>query len=316
MFGLAQFVHFPTRGENVLDIIMSNDDQIINNIYSAPPIGHSDHAVVNFTLGLKYSYSSKTSYSSNVKTKYIGQRANTVSVAYNYDWQKADYELIAMYLNKCDWYSLIYNNPSAQSAWYAFLSMFWTAIDCPKAGKMDTGNKKPRCYPRYIRRCMAKKKKAWRRCVQNPSSAICHQRYSDCTNELRVLIDTYVSQTEKHVIESYNLGTFYRYINKRISHRPNIGALTDDTGNNVTGDLERAELFNCHFASVGVVDNGFVPKWFCRMYKHCGSKLDTVHFDDESIVADKLKTNLSSGPDGLPPLFFKQLKFCLAKPSV
>jgi len=31
-------------------------------------------------------------------------------------------------------------------------------------------------------------------------------------------------------------------------------------------------------------------------------------------VADKLKTNLSSGPDGLPPLFFKQLKFCLAKP--
>ena len=29
---------------------------------------------------------------------------------------------------------------------------------------------------------------------------------------------------------------------------------------------------------------------------------------------NKLKPNLSSGPDGLPPLFFKQLKFCLAKP--
>jgi len=52
------------------------------------------------------------------------------------------------------------------------------------------------------------------------------------------------------------------------------------------------------------------------MYRHCGSKLDTVHFDDESIVAaiNKLKPNLSSGPDKLPPLFFKQLKFCLAKP--
>jgi len=52
-FGLTQFVHFPTRGENVLDIIMSNDDQIINSIYSAPPIGHSDHAIVNFTLYFK-----------------------------------------------------------------------------------------------------------------------------------------------------------------------------------------------------------------------------------------------------------------------
>jgi len=178
---------------------------------------------------------------------------------------------------------------------------------------MDTVNKKPRRYPRYIRRCMAKKKKAWGRRVQNPSSAICRQRYNNCTNELRILIDNYVSQTEKHVIESNNLGTFYRYINKHISHRPDIGALTDDTGNIVTGDLERAELFNCHFASVRVVDNGFVPN---SMYRHCGSKLDTVHFDEESIVAaiNKLKPNLSSGPDGLPPLFFKQLKFCLAKP--
>ena len=96
---------------------MSNDDQIINSIYSAPPIGHSDHAIVNFTLGLK------NSYSSNVITKCIRQRASTVSVAYNYDWRKADYELIAMCLNKCDWYSLIYNNPSAQSAWHAFSSM-------------------------------------------------------------------------------------------------------------------------------------------------------------------------------------------------
>ena len=67
---------------------------------------------------------------------------------------------------------------------------------------------------------------------------------------------------------SNNLGTFHRYINKRISHRPDIGALTDDTGNIVTGDLERAELFNCHFASVGVVDNGFLPN---SMYRHCGS---------------------------------------------
>ena len=78
-------------------------------------------------------------------------------------------------------------------------------------------------------------------------------------------------------------------------------------------DYDRGELFNCHFASVGVIDNGLIPSVANR---HCDSIIDTVQFDDTSIVQaiNKLKPNLSSGPDGLPPLLFKRLKFCLAKP--
>jgi len=56
--------------------------------------------------------------------------------------------------------------------------------------------------------------------------------------------------------KSENLGTFYKYINKRISYTPKIGALTDYSGNIKTDDHDRAELFNSYCSTVGVVDNG------------------------------------------------------------
>jgi len=207
------------------------------------------------------------------------------------------------------WYSLICNNPSAQSAWYAFITLLWFVIDLYvlKAHSSCAGNKKKR-YPRDIRRCMARKKKAWKTFKQNPTSITCRQRYRECVNDLRARSNNYVKQIEADIVNSNNLGAFYRYINKRTSYRPEIGALRDNQGKTVIDDYDRAELFNCHFASVGVVDSGLIPSIANR---HCDSIIDTVQFDDTSIVQaiNKLKPNLSSGPDGLPPLLFKRLKF-------
>ena len=41
-------------------------------------------------------------------------------------------------------------------------------------------------------------------------------------------------------MKSENLGAFYKYINKRTSYRPAIGALTDDGGNIKTDDYDKA----------------------------------------------------------------------------
>jgi len=64
--GLCQFVRFATQsindqsvnhlcGDNVLDLVLANYSQIINSrpISPGPPVGHSDHVLINFTLGLQ-----------------------------------------------------------------------------------------------------------------------------------------------------------------------------------------------------------------------------------------------------------------------
>jgi len=50
--GFIQFVDFATRGGNILDVILADDDQIITTVGADVPIGHSDYLFINFTVVL------------------------------------------------------------------------------------------------------------------------------------------------------------------------------------------------------------------------------------------------------------------------
>ena len=71
-------------------------------------------------------------------------------------------------------------------------------------------------------------------------------------------------------------------------------------------------MFNEYYASIGILDDINIP--FCPIV--VSSILETVSFTETSVVSafNKLKSNLSSGPDGLPPVLFTRLKYCLARP--
>ena len=51
--GFTQFVNFHTRGNNLLDLVLSNDSKIVCSITSKPPLGHSDHNIIDFKLDVK-----------------------------------------------------------------------------------------------------------------------------------------------------------------------------------------------------------------------------------------------------------------------
>jgi len=107
-----------------------------------------------------------------------------------------------------------------------------------------------------------------------------------------------------------NLKTLYNYVNYRIFYRSGIGALIDNARNAIVNDLDKANIFNEYFASVGTVDNNALPP--CTKVS-IENMLSNVEFNSDNVMLamNKLKANLSSGPDGLPPLLFKRLKHCL-----
>jgi len=116
-----------------------------------------------------------------------------------------------------------------------------------------------------------------------------------------------------HIIETDNLGTFYKHVNKRIRHRDTVPALIDNNGLTVTAEEEKANILNKYFAYVGIVDNGRVPY---SIQIQPSNVFDTVVFDEQNIMQAirKLKINLSAGPEGLPPLLFKYLQLSIVKP--
>ena len=131
---LYEFVHFPVRGDNLLDLILSTDNQILSTVFPMPPLG--DHVVVHFTLGLNcYEIS-----------RYSSDRS-----VFTYVWKKAAYEGIADYLYNTDWYHLVYCNPSAECAWNAFVAAVWNAIDLYVPKTTSVTNRYRKHYPIDIR---------------------------------------------------------------------------------------------------------------------------------------------------------------------
>ena len=77
----------------------------------------------------------------------------------------------------------------------------------------------------------------------------------------------------------------------------------------LTDDHAKATALNNYFASVGLIcsrDNGVNPDCDAN-YVTCLSSANT---DEADVIAaiDRLKNNFTSGPDGLPPVFFRHLK--------
>jgi len=48
--GHYHFVSFHTRDENILDLILTNDEQGISSVEARRPLGHSDQCVVDFII--------------------------------------------------------------------------------------------------------------------------------------------------------------------------------------------------------------------------------------------------------------------------
>ena len=72
------------------------------------------------------------------------------------------------------------------------------------------------------------------------------------------------------------------------------------------------KTFFLYFASVWRSDNGIVPECVSLNV----TSLESVCFDELDIICaiKKLKSNFTCGPDGIPPMFFKQLNEVLAFP--
>ena len=84
-------------------------------------------------------------------------------------------------------------------------------------------------------------------------------------------------------------------------------------GNVVTWDQSKANMFNNYYAKVGTTDNGCTL--VCDIVS-VSSILEIVRFSETDIITaiNKLKPNLSSGSDRLPPLLFKKLQYIWSYP--
>ena len=172
-----------------------------------------------------------------------------------------------------------------------------------------------RSYPKTtleMRKCRAKKRRLWRKLRTKKDDTVIRLKYRECIHHWRFLIQQQQMRTEKRLIEANNIGSFFKFVNKRISNQTSIGPIVTPNNITLTTDYDKACSFNDYFTSVGRPDNGITPVC-CNRTDIC---LDTIEVNATNVMAaiKKLKSNHTCGPDGLPPILFKRLQHIIAYP--
>ena len=299
--GFSQAVNKATRKNSVLDIVLSNDPLVVSDLSVNSPFCKSDHNTLSFKLLL---HQMITENSENLKPIY--------------DWTNADFESLENYFLNFDWCKLLMYNFTADDLWVAFRDIWKLGIANFVPLKQPPTHAKRKCYasklyPKEIKKLLSKKNILWAALNKNPNEHL-KLAYNNVNNKCRGLIRKHALDTENKVVKADNLGAFYKHVNRKLSCKTGIGPIKRSDGSYSSTDVEKANIINNYFASVCTIDDTNLPPFQPKADINHSFEQITITAGKVKKVISKLKNNLSSGPDNLPPLFFKKLSKSLSEP--
>ncbi|MFZ2538081.1 MAG: reverse transcriptase family protein [Oscillospiraceae bacterium] len=276
-----------------------------------PPFSTSDHVVIDFSVFIPGSKQNQNYIPSAVS----GCDSKTSFVVY--DWTSADYNAINDQLKSFNWYELFGFNFNVDAIWEKFKLILWPIIDCfvPKKNIPHHKKYKPRFYPKHIRNLLNRKAAIWRTLKNNfsPDTKI---RYHQISNLCKEAIRNFDADRESKLLDSNNLGAFYKFVNQKCSSSSGVAPLRGSGDTLLTDDLDKANLLNSYFNSVFIIDDGKLPHFPSRFQPGPHKTLSDIDISPTIIsrTLGNLKTNSAAGPDKLPPIFFRKTSSSLSYP--
>jgi len=277
--------NFPTKNQSFLDVVLTNELSLVNNVSTQKNFSTSDHCAVSFTLNYHVPDPPVSSFFDFV----------------NGDWQAANDLLF-----KIDWPDVFSDFCSVNDMYLKFLNIVWSVINLfvPLCNKRVSYSK----FPNYLQNLAAKKHFLWLNRLQ-PGGLAAFQK---CSRDFAVQCRKYAKNFEKRLICSGNDNLFYKYLNKKIHSKFRINFLEGSNGGYITDDCVKANCFASYFASIFKPDNGLLPV-FPPM---SSASLDSVDTSPKAIcdAISKLKDKISLTPDQIPSYFLKRTATSISFP--
>lgn len=282
---LHQHVMEPTRGDSILDLVLSSEQGLVQEVKVDCPVANSDHNVITFVIPLQVYHK--------------GTGSKTV-----YKYHKADYVKVCRRLQSIDWAS---STGNIEQMWKKFKSEF---IECREQyvpnGRRVRKTKNAAWMKRNILRGIKRRGRLWRNYVERPTHEnrclYIKQRNQTCA-EIKGAKRDFEFKLADNIKEDPK--SFYAYVRTKSKSKSGIGPLKDENGRVIDGNDVMAQLLNNYFSSV-----------FTR--EDLENIPHTEENDDEHILCDiditaervfkaigNMKLNKAAGPDELTSTFIK-----------
>ena len=285
---LYQHVREDTRFMNVqsslLDLIFTKEEGDIKNIEVEDPLEGSDHGIVT------------ADFVSEWKSRVI-QRPRRM-------YHKGDYIKINEELERINWEEK-YEGKSVQECWEIFKSILVKLVET-YVPMSNPGDYNEPWMNKSLLRQWKKKYHAWKRYTEGKN----YHKYEEYKREANVLKKK-IRQTKRAYERKlakgirHNRRGFFKYVNSRLTVRPEITEMKNENGILVDADKEITDIMGRYFNSVYTAPSNEAMPNMNNMYN---TELHTIPILREDVQKrlEKLNVNKSCGPDDIHPRVLKE----------
>ena len=289
---LTQHIETATHdGGNILDLVISSEDELVRDVEMCGNIGKSDHALI------KYTVQADAKNSRNTKQYRNFRRAQTEEMRG---------------LMRKDWRSLM-EGKNVNEMW----SMLKESLEYTVAKHVPIKKSKRTDEPRWLdaemrKKILEKRKawKSWKTTGRMTEKAVYARVERDCKRMIRNKKNAYERNISKNRITNPKL--YYSYVNSAKKNKSRFGPLKHD-GEFIVNPKEQAEMMNEFYSSVFTRSNGESPS---KPAINGNVFLSDIKVTRERVkeVIDGMRENAAPGPDRIQPLLLKMLRDEVATP--
>ena len=291
---LIQHVNEAThKGGNILDLVISKNEQLVENVEHEGRLGKSDHELIMATLRLKM-----------VVPDIPTARRN---------YSRANYDEMRNEMREVDW-EIILDQTGVEECWCIIKDFLNELVDkWVPWSKEKKGRVSPRWMNAEVRKLVTNKKKAWNRWKRSGREEE-KEEYMVLEKKMKNLIRNRKNALEKQIAKDSktNPKAFFSYVNSARRNRSSVGPLKID-GQLVVNSKDQANAYNRYFSSV-----------FTRCSVDPPSKepltgiesLESVLMSEERIIDEinRIREFASPGPDNVTNKTLIELANEIAKP--
>lgn len=310
LFHLDQHIAEPTRDQNVLDLIFTNNENMVHNI-SITDTTFSDHKLIEVMTNLEYP--------GKVEKKIT--RTGPFS-KYNFNNRNIDWEAINQHIEEIEWENQMTNKTTEEC-----LNLITEIVEGICAEKIPVRKEKRKSKEERERRKLYRQRKRLAKRLSQPRIAdrllvTLKNKIADIENKLRASHRKQEEDDENKAVQQIegNPKYFFSYAKRKSRTSSSIGPLIRDDGTYATDDKEMSELLRKQYETVfsqpdptKMVRDPNV--FFLEEDENINQIMDLeIESEDIERAITSMPLHSAPGPDSWNSVLLKNCKTSLSKP--